>query len=552
MLGEMLHRLCATDSAPIAAKDAPRPTVSAFPSIGVASWIVIGIACVATLGCRDDSPAEPAAPRNLLIVTLDTVRADYVGSYLDGEADELRRNITPNLDALAEAGVRFNQAISSASVTPVSHASILTGQYPYRHGLRVLSADGGFRVEEDVPLLAEVLRDAGYRTGAFHSSFTVSGYFGFDRGFGVFDSFAGQLEGLGRFREWGAEENQRRSDVTTDLAIEFLDGDSSPFFMWVHYWDMHDPFILPPDEFMPPEDELMYNAKGVLQLNDALYAAEIRYVDLQFGRLMAALEERGLDENTLVIAISDHGEGLGDHGWRFHRLLYQEQIRVPMLIRIPGLGGGRTVDDVVRNIDVYPTALDYLGLPLPNTIDGRSLRPLIEGALDPPRSAYSDQINIFDTNAPMQRPRDALLYSIVDGGWKLIYKPLHPGHSELYDLVNDPMESKNRFNGEIARRESLLKDLAFRKPWVEQAPRGAGMDPRARERLEALGYLQSSPNQETDLIAWSYTPVDRFDREHFADRARCEEVAGSTCVLIRDPSSRPGGSENPDALETNP
>ncbi len=160
----------------------PRPgraLASACSLIAIHCAALVGLAVV---GCGDrvseESPANPVeveneAPRNLLLVTLDTVRADYVGSYIDGEPDAIRRNITPNLDRLAESGVRFARAISSASVTPVSHASILTGQFPYRHGLRVLSADGSFRVNNDVPLLAEVLQGAGYRTGAIHGSFTV-------------------------------------------------------------------------------------------------------------------------------------------------------------------------------------------------------------------------------------------------------------------------------------------------------------------------------------------------------------------------------------------
>jgi arylsulfatase A-like enzyme len=492
--------------------------------------LVLAVACLS--GCGAQRESEPA---NLLLVTLDTVRADSLGSY-GGEAA-----ISPNLDRLAAQSVRFETAISSAAVTPVAHASILTGLYPYGHGLRVLSADGGFRLEPEIPSLAGVLQDAGYRTGAVHSSFTVSGYFGFERGFDVFESFETSLKKKGEFRDWGLHENQRRADATTDIAIRFLEGEPNPFFLWVHYWDMHDPVLLPDPDFMPPEEQLERSPRGVIQPNAALYAAEIRYMDHHFGRLLDALEARGLASNTIIAVVADHGEGLGDHGWRFHRLLYQEQVRVPLLLRIPGVASGTSVDALVRSVDLLPTLLDYLALEIPAGLHGRSLRALVEGGEEEPRVAYADQINLFDKNAMMikRRPHDVLLYSVQDLDWKLIYKPMHPGKSELYHLSKDPSESRNLFRNDHPAARRLLEDLAEREAWVKEPPSGAGMDAEARRRLEALGYVEADEESGGLAIEWQYSPAAQFGERLFASAVECQKASGSPCVLIHGADSPP-------------
>jgi arylsulfatase A-like enzyme len=487
-------------------------------------------------GCGDPaSSPEPGRPVNVLLVTLDTVRADHLGSY------GFPADITPNLDRFAMQATRFERAFSTASVTPVSHASILTGRYPYSHGLRVLSAEGSFRLEPTIPSLAGVLRESGFRTGAVHSSFTVSDYFGFRNGFDFFDSFETKLEKQGKFADWRLEKNQRRADITTDVAIDFLDAGDQPFFLWVHYWDMHDPILLPDDDFMPPADELEVNRWGAIQPNRALYAAEIRYMDHHLGRLLEALKTRGVESDTLVVIVADHGEGLGDHGWRFHRLLYQEQIRVPLLLRIPGVEGGGRITDLVRSIDIFPTVLDYLGISIPEDIQGRSLRPLLEGDLDTPRVAYADQINVFDKNAKMiqRRPNDLLLHSVQDQRWKLIYRPLLPESSELYDLEQDPGEENNLFRADHPEAKRLLAELADHPGWVLEPPTGMGMDPSARRQLEALGYVEKDEGGAEEPMAWSYTPPARFGEEFFTSQRDCEAATGSTCVLIRTPEPRP-------------
>ncbi len=490
-------------------------------------WISLLIVTIGVAGCSQS--AKPSKPMNVLLVTLDTVRADHLGSY------GMKHDITPNLDRLANEGIRFATAISTAAVTPVSHASILTGRNPYAHGVRVLSADGGFRLDEDIPSLATTLKKVGYRTGAAHSSFTVSSTFGFQNGFDFFDSFETRLHREGAFQTWRVGKNQRRADETTDVAIEFIDAGEQPFLLWVHYWDMHDAFLLPDDAFMPPEHELQRAAHGKIQPNPALYAAEIRFMDHHLGRLLAALEERGLERNTVIAVVADHGEGLGDHDWEFHRLLYQEQIRVPLLLRIPDAHSGLTIDRMVRTTDLFPTLLDYLGLPLPAEIDGRSLRALIEGRDDEPRLAYADQINAFDKNAMMiwKRPKDALLYSVQDNDWKLIYKPLHPERSELYQLSVDPAEGNNLFTIDHPQTRRLLAELARHDGWVLEAPTGEGMTDEARQQLVALGYVDDEKADPRKHIEWSFTPPDEFTERVYDDRGICEKESESSCVPIR-------------------
>jgi arylsulfatase A-like enzyme len=440
---------------------------------------------------------------NILLVTLDTTRADYLSCYGSVKAR------TPHMDALAAGGVRFADALSASAVTPVSHATILTGRYPYGHGLRVLHAASGYRLPERVPTLATILREEGWRTGAVHSAFPVSGTFGFQRDFDVFESFDGELAvGDGGPSRWSVSELQRRSDESVDRALRFVQGGPAPFFLWLHLWDPHDSLLLPPDPYLA---RVRKDPNGVHHPEE-LYAAELEYMDAQLGRLLDALPE-----NTLVVLTSDHGEGLFDglerHGWFNHRLLYQEQVHVPLIVRVPGDSGGRVVDDLVRTADIAPTVLDYAGVAGPRDLDGRSLRPLIEGGADAPRTAYGDQINGYDYNAGMvlRRPEAAFLFMVVDGDWKLIYRPHMPEASELYHRGRDPGEVTNVVAREPAIARRLLEDLAAREPWVLEAfPPAAGesgLD--VGQALASLGYAGGEAHAGGDLT-WEWRAISEL------------------------------------------
>lgn len=447
------------------------------------SWLALALVSTCGLtGCSRQG-SEPSGRPNVLLVTLDTTRADRLGCY---GASSPR---TPNLDGLAREGVRFDLAISQAAVTPTSHASIFTGLYPYQHGLRVFYAKSAYRLPESVPTLASLLRDAGWHTAAFLSSFTVSEHFGFDRGFEVFDN---GLRAPGEMYPtkdgvwmWDIMSNQRRSDTTADRAIDWLHRrPPGPFLMWIHFWDPHDEAVLPPADFLtqlvPP---------GTPPKPKGFYDAEVAYVDRQFGRVVQALKDSGEHANTVIVVVADHGEGLGDHGWLFHRILYQEQIRVPLIIRVPGGPSERVVEDLVRSVDILPTVLEVAGLRPPAPIEGVSLLGLMQGRPEPPRLAYADALNVYDLNSNLlaKRPNDDLLHCAMDRSWKLIYRPSRPDLSELYNIDRDPAETRNLYESEVMERERLVAVLQRSGGFVDR-PFGEGSDPEALERLRSLGY----------------------------------------------------------------
>ncbi len=456
---------------------------------GAGAVSIVGAALAAALLATSCAGREADGRPSVLLVTLDTTRLDRLGCY--GST----RGATPNLDALAADGIRFDAAYSASGSTPQSHASILTGLYPYQHGLRVIYAPSGYRLPASVPTLATVLREKGWTTGAFLSAFTVSEFFGFDRGFDRWDNGLAKPAGsiLVQPRPegpwlWALAPNQRRSDATTDRALEWLEKTRGPFFAWIHYFDPHDAYVRPPDEIVRRFPPL---GPGPLEARKALYDSEVYFMDLQLGRIFSALKAAGRYENTIVVVVADHGEGLGDHGWPGHQLLYQEQIHVPLLLRLPGGPRGRTVSAVVRTIDVFPTVLDWLGIALPARMKEHSLRRLIQGEPDPPRIAYAEQLNEFDLNADVLRgrPLDGQLYSVTDGTWKLILRRSHPDRSELFRIASDPAELDDRYGAdreEAARLASILDGMkAYR-----DGPFGEGEgDREALERLRSLGYV---------------------------------------------------------------
>lgn len=448
---------------------------------------------IALAGCSGSSNpgsstnAKPTR-HNVLLVTLDTTRRDHFGCYGDA------RGLTPNFDTLAAEGVRFDLAIVTAAATPVSHASILSGLYQFKHGLRVIYAATARSLPPAVPTLATVLKQAGWSTGAFLSSFTVSEEFGLQRGFEHWDNglsvpadsiFHPTADGA-RFM-WEVESCQRRSDQTTDKTLEWIKATSAPFLAWIHYWDPHDDGIMPPSEIL---DRFKLQTLDGDARKLALYQAEVAYVDQQFGRLVKGLQAAGKYDDTLIVVISDHGEGLGDHNWWSHRLTYQEQIHVPLIIRIPGGPKGRVVPELVRAVDLYPTIFQCLGVPLPSPVDGKPLQPLMDRKPDGPRMAYADQLNLFDLNASVvvKRPLDDLLYVAMDQSWKLIYRRRHAEQSELYNIATDPRELKNVFNeypAEVARLRKFLDSLGC----YRDEPFGVGAtDSEAIRRLKSLGY----------------------------------------------------------------
>lgn len=489
------------------------------PRLCALVWLALAGAC-----------SEPAPPkRNVILITLDTTRADYVSCY------GVHEGVTPYLDGLAARGTRFDMAISTAGVTPVSHASILTGLNNQSHKLRVLAAPSGYELPVDVPTLATVLAKEGYHTVAVHSAFPVSRNFGFKRGFEVFEDLNTEMvsNAAGTKATWDVNTFQRRSDETSDLVAKSVKG-AEPFFLWIHYWDPHDWVKYPPEDKMPPRDQVIDVNGDLIKPGIELYKAELRYQDEQIGRMFGELERRGLLENTLIVVTADHGQGLQEHDWAAHRLLYQEQVHVPLIVRVPGATQTPEVRDLVRTIDVFPTILDYLGVKPPKDVDGRSLRALIEGRSDTPRIAFGDQINGYDTNAGMKdkRPLDHFLYMAIEWPWKLIYRPLTPEQSELYDLANDPDEARNLYSGGHEAAVRLRKELARAHPWVPgpfQAAAGAAHDPAALKALEGLGYTAG----QTIDPAWQWTCPEHMDAVLDGPKSRCPKCQEPPLMIKR-------------------
>jgi arylsulfatase A-like enzyme len=292
--------------------------------------------------------------------------------------------------------------------------------------------------------------------------------------------------------------SQRRADATTDAALHWLERPErdGAFLLWLHYFDPHDTYLTPPREFVERFSPASGSDADALR---ALYAAEIAFVDSQIGRVIDALKSGGLWDSTVVVVTADHGEGLGDHDWWTHGVLYQEQIRVPLMLRVPGLGAGLRVPSLVRSIDLMPSVLEAAGVERAHwpEMDGESLLgSLHSGRTAGARIAYSDSVatGVYprpDVAGAHDRKPDRL-YAVIDGRYKLIYHQRHPRRSEAYDLAADPHEQRNLWPAqrpELARLRARLQRLgAF---YVPPAPDAApAADPERVRKLEALGYVE--------------------------------------------------------------
>ena len=401
------------------------------------------------------------ASMNVLLITLDTTRSDHLGCYGDEQAR------TPALDGLAASGVRFNRVYCPAPLTLPSHASIMTGLYPLKHGVR----NNGHTLADGIPTLAEILKAQGYATAAFVSSFSVDSRFGLGRGFDVYDD---TFEARQAMKGMNA---QRRAEETFDRFSRWLDkAPPGRFFCWVHYYDPH----LPYDPPSPYREEF----------RDRPYDGEIAYMDHYVGAVLDRLRDKGLLENTLVVAAGDHGEGLGEKVEIGHGVfLYEETLRVPLIFRNERLVTGPvTVDGSVRLVDVAPTILDILGLGNGAArMQGRSLVPWFRGA------GREDLDSVVETFFPRENFGWSELVGLVSGPWKYIQAP----KPELYDLGRDPAESMNVAGAAADRAAALRSKLEAEIVRLGSGGPGSGAPGRTRpedaEKLRSLGYVNFAP-----------------------------------------------------------
>jgi len=406
------------------------------------------------LGCRGER-----LPTRVVIVTLDTTRADRLGCY--GYTDAA----TPNLDRLAEEAVLFENAVSPAPTTLPSHSTMFTGLYPQDHGVRYNLV---FRLASDAVTLAELLRDAGFATAGFPAAFIVGRQFGIEQGF---DTFREPPNGLGPKKDPLANAGLPAA-TGVDHALAWLDTQPAhgKQFVWLHLYDPHVPYT-PPFPYAS-------------QYRDRPYDGEIAYMDAQLGRLLDALRRSPRWPETLLVVAGDHGEGLYDHRERHHgNLIYESTQHVPLIVRAPSARSAR-VAEPVGLADLFATVLDYAGLP-PRDVRGASLRAAIEG-----RSKLALGDVYFESLAGSLNYGWAELRGLRHGTWKLIDSP----EPELYRLDRDPQELENLADREPERLAELRAALA-----ALAAPRSdlrasepahdAVLDPATERLLASLGYV---------------------------------------------------------------
>ena len=428
-------------------------TKRAIRSFGV----VLVLAAAAGLAGHRGSTGQAGGARtawNVLMLTLDTTRADRLGAYGFAGAE------TPNIDRVAREGVLFEQAESAAPLTLPAHTSLFTGRFPFQHGVR----DNGAVLDPGERTLAQVLQTRGFRTAGFAASYVLDARWGLARGFDLYDGTFGR-------RGNGAQDDgmRRSADQIVDRALAWLNTTSDArFFAWLHFYDAHTPY-----------EPVGQRATG--------YQGEIAFVDFQIGRVLAFLDARRLRDRTLVVIVGDHGESLGEHGERSHGLfVYEAVTRVPLIISAPSSRmHGRRVTDVVRSVDLMPTVLDLLGIPVPSSVSGMTLAAQMAGA---PRKAEIDAYS--ETMYPRYHFGWSALRALRAGRFKLIEAP----RPELYDLAADPSEQHNLYERRPALAAALARRLSPDEPnGTRRGSAGGATDRDAAARLASLGYLSGSP-----------------------------------------------------------
>jgi arylsulfatase A-like enzyme/Flp pilus assembly protein TadD len=416
---------------------------------------VLAALIVWRLQLQEDRAAFVRTPdQNVLIVTIDTLRGDTLSAY--GGAAR-----TPNLDALAAAGIRFTFAHAHAVVTLPSHASILTGRYPFDHGVR---DNAGFRLAPAAITLAEAARERGFATGAFVGAFPLDRQFGLAQGFDVYDDLGGREIAPADFAF-----AERPAAEVVAAARAWIEPQQKPWFAWVHVFDPHAPYAPPP----PFDRDYAGNP----------YAGEVAYVDHALGPLLD-LAGRSSRPTTVVVT-ADHGEGLGDHGEATHGVFaYESTLRVPLILAQIGGGArrpatGATSHVPVRHVDIVPTIADLTGMTVGTNLPGRTLL-MADDEEHEPRLMY------FEAMTAMLKRGWAPLQGTIVGREKYISLPIE----ELYDLAVDSSEQKNLAPTSGARRRDMVERLRAFGPTL---PGEQGVEsPEVRARLQALGYLSGS------------------------------------------------------------
>lgn len=459
---------------------------------------------------------------NVLVITVDTTRADHLQPY------GYKGIRTPNLESLAKRGILFRQCATTSPLTLPSHCSIMTGTYPTYHGVRI---NGNTAMSMEHLTMAEAFADNGYQTGAFIGAFVLDGRWGLNQGFRHYDD---QFD-LTKFKKLDLGLVQRPGNQVVDAALTWLDDQKDkPFFAWLHLYDPHTPYS-------PPEP---YRSEYASNNRVGLYDAEIAFMDSQIGRCLEWLKKNRLTERTIVAVIGDHGEGLGDHGEMTHGyFIYDYAVHVPFILSTPVAEmNGIQISSQVRTIDLYPTLLQASGIPIPKQVQGTSLLPLIErrGAGGQPLFAYSESM------APSIQYGWSPLLSLRTPKYKYIDAP----RPEFYDLENDPGEKtdiREEHTKVTAEFDQALKKVVAETGAGAPEANVANLDSETVERLAALGYIGSAvvarPASGTHVLV---DPKDRLPVHEAIQKAgelgnndQHAEAAGVLEKILRDDPENP-------------
>lgn len=456
---------------------------SFYTPLLMASFRLLAIFWMAGLVLVPGLRAATVRPEpNVVVITIDTLRADHVGCY------GYKQIRTPNIDALAAESARFLRAYTPVPVTLPAHTAIFTGTYPTLSGMHDFS---GNKLNATQPTLASVLKQNGYVTGAVIGSAVLDSRFGLNRGFDFYyDHFD-----FSRLQESNLEEMERPGNIVADVALDWLGKNhASKFFLWMHLYDPHYPYRPP-----APYSE---------QYKDQLYDGEIAFADAQVGRLISYLKANGLYRNTLIVLTGDHGESLGEHGEKTHGFfIYNATLHVPVIVHLPGTLTAKVVPELANLTDLMPTVLQALKIEVPAQVQGRSLLGLLTPKAatkqDDSRSLYAE------TFLPRLHFNWSELRSVETEKYQFINAP----KPELYDLATDPGETRNLYaekkavSGELqARLSGLVRQYSADQELAEKT----GLDPALMERLKSLGYAGFSGG--TNSTATDKTLPDPKDR----------------------------------------
>jgi arylsulfatase A-like enzyme/Tfp pilus assembly protein PilF len=449
------------------------------------------MAFVLATGCGRKQESE----LNIVLITLDTTRADRFSSY------GYEQPTTPILDALAAEGSLFEAAFCTAPITLPSHTSIMTGTYPMFHGTRDNST---YVVRDEVVTLAEVLTEKGYDTGAVVGSFVLDSQFNLDQGFAHYDDDLDEMWSKDELESRARDDfgfAERKANLVTATGLEWLRRDrSKPFFLWLHYFDPHQP-VNPPE----PHHSIFSEP----------YAGELAYADEQIGHIFTELKKQKVYDRTLIVVTADHGEGLHDHGETSHSLLiFDTTMRVPLIVRMPGQPAGQRFERLTSSVDIMPTVMELLKFDVPADVQGRSFADLVQGAPDP---APNDRPVYMETMVPELDCGWGSLRAIRTAQWKLIHGPIprlyHVGDDpgEVYDLAGQRPQDVQTWTSELQGRIDLWA--------VAEASQAVNApDAETVAKLASLGYIGTGgTNRVSEKLADVAGKTDPYNSQWLFD-----------------------------------